>query len=144
MAIHFLNNFSEIESDIPKLKKLVKIIGERFKLGKANINIMIVGDKEIRKINNKFLGHNRITDCISFDLSQGAEKSFDIVINAELAAREGKKRKHTNLAELALYITHGLLHNVGFDDLKETAAEKMHKEEDKILQKAGFGIIYKS
>ena len=56
--------------------------------------------------------------------------------------RESKKRKHSIEAELALYITHGLLHNLGFSDEDTAGAGEMHAVEDKILQQAGFGIVY--
>ena len=45
-------------------------------------------------------------------------------------------------AELALYITHGLLHNLGFDDSTEMQAKKMHDTEDEILRQSGFGLVY--
>ena len=64
------------------------------------------------------------------------------MVNAELAARQADKRGHSTEEELALYITHGLLHQLGFDDLCPEDAEKMHDTEDAILQKLGFGIIY--
>jgi probable rRNA maturation factor len=64
------------------------------------------------------------------------------VVNAEMANRQAAKRGHSPEAELALYITHGLLHNLGFDDLSSEDAKKMHETEDAMLQQLGFGIIY--
>ena len=60
----------------------------------------------------------------------------------ESAVKEAKLRGHSSEAELALYITHGLLHNLGFDDSQRTKAKKMHKTEDEILQQLGFGLVY--
>ena len=59
-----------------------------------------------------------------------------------MAARQAAKRGHGAEAELALYITHGMLHNLGFDDTDPQQAKKMHETEDSLLQKQGFGIIY--
>ncbi len=47
-------------------------------------------------------------------------------------------------AELALYVTHGLLHQLGFDDATPEQAQKMHQAEDEILQHMGFGVVYNS
>ena len=39
---------------------------------------------------------------------------------------------------------HGLLHQLGFDDLQPEQARRMHREEDAILQDAGYGKVYDS
>ena len=56
--------------------------------------------------------------------------------------RQAAQRGHSTEAELALYLTHGLLHNLGFNDADKAAAERMHDMEDEILQQAGFGVVY--
>ena len=132
-----------LDVDFDRLRRLIRSICRRFALKRAVINIAIVGDEAIKKVNADFLNTPEPTDVISFDLSEetGA-KSFELIINAEEAARQAIQRGHSTEAELALYITHGLLHNLGFDDADETSGEKMHSTEDEILQQAGFGIIY--
>ena len=65
-----------------------------------------------------------------------------MVVNGEMAVREAKLRGHSSEAELALYITHGLLHNLGFDDSTQSQARKMHDTEDEILQQLGYGLVY--
>jgi len=137
-------NCRDLEVDFDKLRKLVQHICRRFAVDKAVINVAIVGDETIKKINTEFLNRPRATDVISFDLSDDliAEQSYDLMVNAEEAARQSRKRAHSTEAELALYITHGLLHNLGFDHADETRSRKMHNMEDEILQQAGFGVIY--
>ena len=49
---------------------------------------------------------------------------FDLIVNGELAAREAARRGHGAEAELALYITHGLLHNLGFNDATPGAGQE--------------------
>ena len=85
------------------------------------------------------------SDCLSFDLSDdksGSSKSFEIVVNGEIAGKQGNLRGHPAEAEMALYVTHGLLHNLGLDDSTEEKARKMHDIEDEILQQLGYGIVY--
>jgi probable rRNA maturation factor len=134
----------DLEVDFDKLKKLARLICRRFDLEKAIINIAIVGDDSIKEVNADFLNTPHPTDVISFDLSDDPDgaKSYDLLINAAEAAVQARKRGHSTEAELALYITHGLLHNLGFDDTDEANSRKMHNAEDEILQQAGFGIIY--
>jgi len=134
----------DFKVDFDIFKKLVKQICTRFSVNKATIGVAIVDDDKIKKVNERFLSKTSNTDVISFDLSDGDsfDRDFELIVNAQQAGRQAQNRGHSLEAELALYITHGLLHNMGFDDTNEKNAKKMHDMEDKILQKAGFGIIY--
>jgi probable rRNA maturation factor len=137
-------NCRDLEVDFDRLRKLVQHVCRRFAVNKATVNIAIVSDETIKKVNTEFLNTPHPTDVISLDLSDDHtdEQSYDLLINAEEAARQSVKRGHSTEAELALYITHGLLHNLGFDDAGRGQSRKMHNAEDEILQQAGFGIIY--
>jgi probable rRNA maturation factor len=145
ITVQIAPNFKNIKISLPKIKKLVKTICAHFKLSKAIVSIAIVDDDQIRKVNKEFLRKDRPTDCISFNLSdkkRNSAKSFELVVNAEMAARQAKLRGHSSEAELALYVTHGLLHNLGFNDSTKKTADKMHNAEDKILRQLGYGLVY--
>ena len=147
ITVQITKKFKNADARLPRLKKVAEAVCKRFKIAKATISIAIVDDVQSRKLNKKFLNKNKATDCLSFDLSDngtGPEKSFELVVNAEMAAREAKPRGHSSEAELALYITHGLLHNLGFDDSTPAKAKKMHETEDEILRQLGYGLIYGS
>ncbi len=146
ITVHIARDFKDIEVRLSELKKLVKAICNRFKLSKATVSIAIVDDAQIRELNDQFLNSKSATDCLSFDLSDDevphSPKSFELIINGEMAVREANLRGHSSEAELALYITHGLLHHLGFDDSTESQARKMHDMEDEILQQIGYGLVY--
>jgi probable rRNA maturation factor len=69
---------------------------------------------------------------------------FELVLNGQKATKEAKLRGHSAEAEVALYVIHGLLHNLGFNDVGPEEAAKMHDTEDQILKRFGFGLIYNS
>ena len=144
LYIQFHNNIPDLDADVTKFERLIRGICKTFETNNAAIDISIVDDADIRQIHRQFLQQDNTTDVISFDLSDEMEpgRTFQIVVNADMAARQAAKRGHTTEAELALYITHGLLHNLGFDDVDTEQAQKMHETEDAILQSLGFGIIY--
>ena len=144
MVVQVAEEFDGLEVDVPKLEKLVRAVCKRFRLSRATISIAIVDDARIRKVNKQFLGRDDPTDCLSFDLSdEGANsaKSFELLVNAERAIREASLRGHSSGAELALYVIHGLLHNVGFDDSTDNEARKMHDTENEILEELGYGSV---
>jgi len=145
ITVQITKNFDSLNLNAPKLKKLVKAVCNRFKLRKAVVSIAIVDDAEIRKVNKHFCNNGSSTDCLSFDLSDDdpdSAKSFELIVNAERAVKEANIRGHSGQAELALYVTHALLHNLGFDDSGPKLAKQMHDTEDEILQQFGFGIVY--
>jgi len=117
--------------------------------------ISIVDDAEIARLNQEHLKHEGPTDVLTFDLSDGgngARKAGtgdsrlsvdgDLVISVETAGRESSARGHAVEAELALYVVHGILHLLGYDDANQLSADKMHAVEDEILGSIGFGPIY--
>jgi len=147
-----------------KPEQLIRYICGEFSIHKANISVSILDDNVMIELNKKYLGHDHTTDVISFDLTDPeafkgnpedgdeqktgidpgdqVERVFDILVNFEMAQRQGRLRGHSVEAEIALYITHGMLHNLGFDDNTDENAEKMHKKEDEILSQLGFGFVY--
>jgi probable rRNA maturation factor len=150
IVIQITKEFKGTDISNLDIKKMVKAVCNRFGRHEQaetryEINIVIVGDDEIRKFNRNFLNNEAPTDCISFDLSEDDEeglKTFELIINGEMAVRQANLRGHSSQAELALYITHGLLHNLGFDDFTKSQARKMHETEDEILQELGYGPVY--
>jgi len=140
-------NFVAIDVSIPRLEKLVTAVCRQFgecQEKKYEISIAIVDDAEITRLNDRYLSHKTTTDCLSFDLSEAEDelKVFQLIANGEMAVRQAQARGHSGEAELALYIAHGLLHNLGFDDSTPSLARRMHRAEDEILQQAGYGFVY--
>jgi len=156
IVVQVTRNFKNINISLPKLKKLVNAVCHRFASSETpniryEVSIAIVDDAQIRKLNSQFLNRKTTTDCLSFDLSEDGKESvvgntgsriFELVVNGEMAVRQANLRGHSSEAELALYITHGLLHNLGFDDSIQTQARTMHDTEDEILQQLGYGFVY--
>ena len=146
IIVQIANNFAGIDVRPTEVKKLAGAVLNRFGFSKATVSIAIVDDAEIRKLNSRFLNRKSTTDCLSFDLSDAkgpqSPKLFELIVNGEMALRQANLRGHSSRAELALYITHALLHNLGFDDSTESPAKKMHDMEDNILQQLGYGLVY--
>lgn len=146
VTVQIARHFEKVPADLARLRRLVRTVCRRFGVARAVVSIGIVGDAEITALNRKFLHHPGTTDCLSFDLSDATDpegtRVFDLVVNGELALRAAAQRGHDAEAELTLYVTHGLLHNLGFDDATPAPAQAMHRTEDEILQRLGYGRVY--
>jgi len=137
---------SDVQADKAGFAELVKYICARFGVSRAAVSVAVVDDSAISKVNEEYLGHNHATDVISFDLSDEADglRTFEIIVNGRMAERQAELRCHSVRSEVALYITHGLLHNLGFDDQNQADEQKMHNTEDEILNELGYGRVYRS
>lgn len=157
IILHITENYKNTRVPQPKLRELAKIVCDRFGPDKTpetryEISIAVVDDSQIRQLNGRFLNRKGTTDCLSFDLSDGDEEEpqannqrsrmLELIVNGQMAARQAHQRGHSSEAELALYITHGLLHNFGFDDATPSQARAMHEAEDEILHQLGYGSVY--
>jgi len=114
------------------------------------VHIVLVDDAAIRELNGRFHGTDTPTDVLSFPLS-GADAGGDavwdpeaegpggeVVVSVETARREAASRGVSVQAELALYVIHGVLHLLGFDDLDDTGRRRMRAAEARHLGAAGL------
>ena len=109
----------------------------------AELSVVLVGDEEMTALNKRYLGRSGVTDVLSFPYE--TERDFvsgEIVVNAELALREAAKRPHSPLDELMLYLVHGFLHIVGYDDRKPAERRRMREREQVILEAAGHTVEF--
>lgn len=152
LVLGICRDFKAVDLTDADLKKLVGFVCGRFyedapETIHFEVSIAIVDNVEITECNKQYLGKKEVTDCLSFDLSepeQATKRVFEIIVNGQEALRQAEQRGHNAGAELALYIVHGLLHNFGFDDGSSCEAQRMHSEENNILQELGYGIVYNS
>jgi len=85
----------------------------------------------MRAINKKYLGHDYVTDVLSFDLGGGLS---EIIICPALAAANAGLYKISTEKEIILYVIHGILHLQGFKDHHSKDILQMRKMENKLLK----------
>jgi probable rRNA maturation factor len=106
----------------------------------GTVDIALVDDDEIRRLNRAFRGVPRRTDVLAFPLEvaeAAAGLVGQIVISRETARRQARRVGVPLALELRLLVTHGVLHVIGYDDRDPVEATLMHRRERAIL--AGDG-----
>lgn len=63
--------------------------------------------------------------------------SGDIMISTDAAVKNHKEFKTTVSEELTLYIVHGILHLLGYDDHSKKDILKMRKKEKELMSELG-------
>ncbi len=100
----------------------------------GRLSVLIVDDAAIREINRDWLDKDRPTNVISFAMQEGegagvqADLLGDVVISAETAARDAREAGTPPEHELCFLLLHGILHLLGYDHERGTAAEARRME----------------
>ncbi|MBI1846186.1 MAG: rRNA maturation RNase YbeY [Candidatus Rokubacteria bacterium] len=100
------------------------------------VDLVVVDDREIRRVNAAHRGIRRRTDVIAFPLEVPEAAGGlvgQVVLSAETAARQAARLGVPLAAELDLLVTHGVLHLIGYDDRDPVEAELMHRREREIM-----------
>ena len=126
-----------------KLRKIDKKLSI-FKSNNFNFTILLSGDNEVKKLNNKFRKKNKTTDILSFPFYEKKilfklikkEKNViylgDIIINLKEIIKQSKKQDFS-LTFNKLWI-HGLTHLLGYRHKSNQDFSLMHKLENKIIK----------
>lgn len=136
--------------DLRRLRRIIHtLLEELFEERRFDIGICLVDATEMLRLNETFLRHAGVTDVITFDYCDNAGAASrrptdggpsprpalhgEVFICAEMAAAQARRFRTTWQSELARYITHGLLHLRGFDDLRPASRRRMKREEARLL-----------
>jgi probable rRNA maturation factor len=125
--------------DEGRLRSAVRAILKDEAITSATISVAIVDDATIRRLNRDYLRHDSPTDVLSFVLDRAAGSlDGEVIVSADTAAAAAEQFGWTAADELLLYVIHGTLHLVGYDDQNHPALMEMRDRERKFL--ADFGL----
>jgi probable rRNA maturation factor len=136
LSISVNNQQSLLKVDKRLLKKAVRLILKDAEIHSGEISIAVVDDEAIARIHAEFLEDDSPTDCISFVLesSPGCLEG-EVVASAETAIARAAEFQWPPETELLLYVVHGILHLVGYDDTTSKTRAVMRKMEKQYLQR---------
>ncbi|MFA6321329.1 MAG: rRNA maturation RNase YbeY [Candidatus Omnitrophota bacterium] len=122
------------------VKRIVTYILRRvFPGGKTELGFIFLTDRKIRTLNKKYKGEDRATDVLSFDLSV-REAHSSVPLSGEIYISVDKARKNSKIfntrfkEEFVLYVIHGILHLVGYDDESPKDRVRMEKKQEEMLK----------
>jgi len=111
------------------------------------VEVVFLGEEEHCNLHERFLQDASPTDVIAFpyetkeESSGNGDKLFgEIAVNVEMAKRQARQRNLDIAQELSLYVAHGFLHLLGFDDGNPAECKEMRSAEQAVLQELGFSL----
>ena len=130
---------SDREWLVAAVARIIPLLG--FPVARAAVDF--VHDQRMCALHARHMGLDSTTDVLTFAQNEpGHAVDVDIAVCVDEAARRGHATVHGTRGELLLYALHGLLHAAGHDDQDDASYRRMHDEEDRILEAAGFGRIF--
>ncbi|MCE7973319.1 MAG: rRNA maturation RNase YbeY [Leptolyngbya sp. PLA1] len=127
----------------------------------GSIRVCVLDDAAMGDLHRRSLGIPETTDVLTFDLLEPSEKrprdptclqfgseplgiDTDIYVCLDEAARHSDLGGYPVERELLLYVLHGVLHCLGYDDHSDEGWEAMHRKEDEILTAIGVGPVFRN
>lgn len=102
------------------------------------VAICFVGTKEMCALHEHFFDDPSLTDCISFPIDDKEEKHYrvlgEVIVCPKVALAFVEEHGGDPYHETSLYIIHGILHLLGYDDIKEKDRKKMRAAEQRVIR----------
>ena len=129
-----------------KLNKVVSTILDQEKMSNCVINLRLLNDKEMKKLNMQFRQKDKTTNVLSFpndDISVKQTKNIgDIAISVEYVKAEAKKEGKTFDDHIIHMLAHGVYHILGYDHENNENAVIMENKEIQTLKKINISNPY--
>lgn len=117
----------------------------------AEVNVTLVSDDEIHRLNLEFRNIDKSTDVLSFPLGENGEYDVnpengclmlgDVIISVEHALRQAEEFGHSKEREIAYLTVHSVLHLLGYDHVDEAEEKRiMRMKEEEALKILGLNI----
>jgi probable rRNA maturation factor len=129
-----------------KLQSIVSLIFSDEGLVDSEINLRILDNEEMKKLNHKFRNKNLTTNVLSFqsdDISIKHTKNIgDIAISSEYVEREAVEEGKFFEDHMIHMLAHGVYHILVYDHQNEETALIMENKEINILNKININNPY--
>jgi probable rRNA maturation factor len=115
------------------------------RLRACSLSVLLVDDDESARLHAQHFQDPTATDVMTFpdggtDPETGLRHLGDLAVGVEVARREAATRRRRVGDELILYVLHGLLHLIGFDDVTPAQQRRMWAEQRRLLAAEGIPL----
>lgn len=152
MFVNVTNSQDIVTINPKQIESIVTCILDSRQVACDEISIHCVSMEDISKLHEEYFDDPSPTDCITFPIDDKEEDTFykvlgDVFVCPEVALTYSQTHIVSFEEELTLYIVHGLLHLLGYDDIEEQEKLQMRAEETtcmNLLKDKGLILSLKS
>jgi len=135
----FFENKRRFPVSVALIKNVVQKSGQAEKKIKGAVEIILLNNSEIKKLNKKWRRLDRPTDVLAFAWREGKGPRTDflgqIFISYPRVVAQAKILRRPAKEEFIRVLIHGLLHLVGYDHQKNGEAKRMFSLQEKLVKK---------
>lgn len=136
LEIELTNRQRRHPVDADRLRAAARLVLEAEGITQGSLSIAVVSDRAMRPLNRRYLQHDEATDVLSFLFDSGPGcLDGEVIISADTAATRAPEYGLNLGEELALYVIHGILHLVGYDDTTPGARKRMLARQRRYLRR---------
>jgi probable rRNA maturation factor len=143
MTVEVLNE-SGAQVDVVELTRLSRFVMQRMRLHPGTeMTLRLVDEGTIEALNGQWMDKSEPTDVLAFPMDElepgrdGQEPPEgylgDIALCPQVAARQAADAGHSDLDEMRLLTTHGILHLLGYDHAEAAERQAMFALQARLL-----------
>ena len=136
MGVLLRNDHPDINIDCHDIENIIVKIMGHLDCPNQELSILLTGDKDICRLNQKFRSIDQPTDVLSFPQNSDEDLCIseeiilgDIAVSLDIAKAQAKEHGLDFKEEIILLLIHGILHLLGYDhEISEKEEEKMRNK----------------
>jgi probable rRNA maturation factor len=128
-----------------RLQTLLERVLAEARIASASLTVLLVDERASARLHREHFGDPTVTDVMSFPDGTPADRRGrlhlgDLAVCVAVARRQAAGHGMALSEELTLYILHGLLHLVGYDDHGARDLERMWAAQRRLLATVGIAL----
>lgn len=135
MDIYISNRQRALRISNSRVRELVEAVIDFERWDTNEVSVHFVGKEEICALHAEYFDDPSQTDCISFPVDEDENVHHhvlgEVIVCPQAAIDYVEANGGDVYQETSLYIVHGLLHLMGYDDIKDSDRSKMRKAEER-------------
>jgi probable rRNA maturation factor len=130
--------FNESGIDIPlsyeDVRRITELVSAEESARFSLLEVAFVNENEILRLNREHLGHDYVTDIITFQYNEEMQTKLEplegtLYCCAQRIFEQAEEYRESPRAEFLRLVVHGLLHLCGYTDKQPEEREAMRKRE---------------
>lgn len=139
MIIHIVNEQNSLKISSKQVEKLIHQVLNEENCFCDEVSVTFVDTQRICDLHDEFFQDPSPTDCISFPMDLEEDDPYrvlgEVFVCPDTAIRYAAEHGGDPYEETTLYIVHGLLHLMGYDDIDEQDCMEMRQAETRHMTK---------
>jgi probable rRNA maturation factor len=138
MNIYITNKQQDLSIDKSLIQNIIKKLSLFHKTSFDEVSFHFVSPNKIKSLHQQLFNNPTVTDCITCPIDPPNQKPYcllgEVFVCPQVAISYAKEHNLDAFEELILYVVHGFLHLIGYDDMNVKDEKLMRKMERESIE----------